>query len=70
MTKQELIRDMERKFPGCGLLSTVQVAQYRGVSRWRAQAFLQGMEHAGYERKRLYFVGDVADKILEERRRA
>ena len=66
MTKQEVIRDIEKKFPGQGFLSATQIGQYRGgVSRHAVSEITEGLDFIGSPKKKLYFVGDVAERIVD-----
>lgn len=65
MDKQTLIRDMKQSFNGAGLLTPTQIALYVGL-KWEAtRRFLEGIEYASQGKKKLHFVGDVAQRILD-----
>lgn len=66
MTKQEVIQDIERKFPKQGFLSATQIGQYRAdTSRWRVKDVTEGLDFIGTPKKPMYFVGDIAQRIIE-----
>lgn len=68
MTKQELIRDMDKKFNQVGLLNITQIAKYRNMGRKATSKFLQGLEYTTDGKCKLYFVGDIAQRILDNRK--
>jgi len=67
MDKQTLIRNMQQSCGGAGFLSVKQIAAYRGEHVNTTTKFLKGMEYVSEGKKKLYFVGDVAERILEHR---
>ena len=67
MDKQSLIRDMKQTFEGAGLLTPTQIAKWRGM-KWEAtNKFLDGLEYTTQGKKKLYFVGDIAQRMIDGR---
>ena len=68
MKKQDLIRALERE-AGSSFPNTSQIAKFMGVSRERVRSeIVHGLECIESGRSRQYFVNDVADRILSQRR--
>jgi len=67
MNKQELMRAMTQANNGAGLLTIKQIAQFRGEHINTTAKFLKGLEYLPSGKKKLYYVGDVANRILEHR---
>lgn len=67
MDKQKLVRSMQQSAGGAGLLTVTQIAAFRGEHVNSTTKFLEGLEYTTTGKKKLYFVGDVADRILEHR---
>lgn len=65
MDKQTLVRDMKKEvgnFP-----TTSDLARYMGKSRVSIRELVKGLEYLPDGRAKKYFVGDVADRILQQR---
>jgi hypothetical protein len=67
MERQELIRAMQQANNGAGLLTIKQIAQFRGEHINTTAKFLKGLEYLPSGKKKLYYVGDVASRIMEKR---
>lgn len=67
MDKQSLMRAMTQANDGAALLTVAQIAKFRGEHANTTSRFLKGLEYTTEGKKRLYFVGDVANRILEHR---
>lgn len=69
MNKQELKKELSRSVNGAGMMTFSDVMRFLGRSKEYTRLFLKDMDSFGGERKgKLYFVGDVADKIIERTR--
>ena len=68
MNKQELTRALTASAGGAGMLTAGQVAAFLGRGRTFTTEFLRGVDFfqdSGAGRKgKLYFVGDIADRII------
>ena len=67
MDKQTIVRNMQQSNGGAGFLSVKQIAAYRGEHINTTTKFLEGLEYTTEGKKKLYFVGDVAERILNHR---
>lgn len=67
MTKQDMIRSMERQY-GHSLINTTQIAQFMGRSReFVRNEVVNGLDYIGTSHHKQYFVNDVADRIMRLR---
>ncbi|MFA6851054.1 MAG: hypothetical protein WCS30_11980 [Selenomonadaceae bacterium] len=64
MTKKELMHDMKGDK---GLLCQKDVAAYLGRSAWRTAELLIDVPYISSGRIKLYYAGDIADKLLSLR---
>ena len=68
MTKAELKRDLSASVNGASMMTAGDVQRFLGRGRTFTTSFLRGVESFGGERKgKLYFVGDIAERIMEMR---
>ena len=67
MDKQSLMRAMQQSNDGAGLLTVTQIARFRGEHVNSTTKFLKGMDFTTEGKKKLYFVGDVASRMIEHR---
>lgn len=66
MNRQELIRDMKKE--NGSFINITQLAKYMNVSRDKVRAeIVNGLDYYPSGRKKMYFVNDVADRILQQR---
>ena len=66
MTKTEIKKDIISRFGAISYLNIKQIAEYLGAGRNYPKQLMAGcrcLPHSG--RERLYFVDDVAQKIIE-----
>lgn len=68
MNKKELTAALTASAGGAGMITTAQVADFLGRGRTFTTEFLRGVDffqESGVGRKgKLYFVGDIADRII------
>lgn len=68
MNKQDLTKALTASAGGAGMVSTKQVAEFLGRGRSFTTEFLRGVDFfqdSGSGAKgKLYFVGDIADRII------
>ncbi|MBK5254212.1 MAG: hypothetical protein JJE03_07135 [Peptostreptococcaceae bacterium] len=69
MTKLEIIKDLERKYPRKGYLTLQEIADYRGEDRSNEnlKTFVRGMQYKKEGTKKKWFVGDIADHLMNYR---
>ena len=66
MDRQELMRDMKRTYDK-SMISTSQIRDFMGISWERADAMMAGADFIPSGRAKMYFIGDVADRIMKAR---
>ena len=68
MTKQELIRDLKKE-TGSSFVTISGIARYMGMGRDTVRnEITAGLEYIESGRSKSYFVGDIAQRIIERRR--
>ena len=68
MTKQELKQELKSFSGGAAFLSVEEVAKFRGQHRSTASQWLRDLPHTGVATKKLIFIGDIAEKLIEEQK--
>lgn len=66
MNRQDVVRDMKKEIGSFPNIS--QIAKYLSVSRDKVREMVDGLEYLEDGRSRKYFINDVADRILQNRR--
>ena len=63
MTKQEVRRSIEERYGA--FINVGEVAEYLGVDRSTARAYLHGLTYLPNGKEKKYFVGDVSQRLME-----
>ena len=66
MTKQDVKRSIEERYGA--FVNVGEVAEYLGVDRGTARGFLHGLSFIPNGREKKYFIGDVAQRLMERTR--
>lgn len=66
MKKQELVRDMKQETES-SFINVTEIAKYLHSGRDAARTLVAGLEYYSSGRCKRYYVGDVADRILDRR---
>lgn len=70
MNKAELKRELSQSVNGAGMMTVSDVQKFLGRSREYTRQFLLDVDSIGEHKGRLFFVGDIADRIMEMRCKA
>lgn len=66
MNRTELKRELSQSVNGAGMMTFSEVMHFLGRSKEYTRCFLQDVDSFGGERKgRLFYVGDIADKLID-----
>lgn len=65
MTKGDVVKDIKKEYGSFVNLSNV--AEYLRCGRDSARALVDGLDYYNSGRAKLYFAGDVADRIMQQR---
>jgi len=69
MNKKDLKEALKTSAGGSSMMTTAQVMEFLGRGKTFTQGFLKGVDYYGGDRRgKMYFIGDIADKILENTR--
>lgn len=65
MTKQEIKREIQALHPGCIRLSVKDTAKIIGKHPNRVPEYMSGYPSEKLGKSRLYFIGDIAERLFE-----
>lgn len=68
MDKQTLVKSMEKHTGGVAFINQTQLAKYLGQSRGSIPEMVSGLDYLENHREKLYFVPDVAGRLMDRRR--
>ena len=70
MKKTDLIRSIEQT-TGCSFINISQLAKYMGTGRDYVRAnIVNGLDYVSTGKNKMYFVNDVAQRLIELKNRA
>ena len=67
MTKRDVINDLHTITGGCGFISQNKLRKWYGQSFSALKELLRGVDYVQKSRKKLYYVGDVAEAVMKRR---
>ena len=65
MTKKELERELKNYNRGSCLITMTIVMSFLGKGQTYTRELLRGLDSVGAGRNKMYYVGDVVDRILQ-----
>ena len=68
MDKQTLVRDMKQHIGGAAFINHSQLAKYLKRSRQAMPEILCGLDFLETGREKRYFIPDVAQRLIDNRR--
>ena len=68
MDKKELKAALSHSAKGAMMMTPSDIAVFLGKSPEYVRRLMYGTEHIGTGRSKMYFVGDIADRLIEMRR--
>ena len=70
MNKAQLKRELSQSVNGAGMMTMEEVQRFLGRSREYTRQFLKEVDSIGQHKGRMFYVGDIAEKIMEMRCKA
>lgn len=68
MEKKELKKALSQSANGAMMMTPSDLCRFLGKSPEYVRRLMYGTDHIGTGKSKMYFVGDIADRLIEARR--